>query len=181
MTCRRRPHSRSTIPYGVDVTDRRLGSSYHNDPWWPEVGAMLREKFGWPPPDFSPLANLGSPSEKKLDGKEAPPLRVATWLNSKPLDLGTLRGKVVLLEFWNVSTPFQRPIVPALRELYSVYHPAGLEIIAVHTPTPRSWTSYAASSGSMVSNTRSPSTRRSLTTGARRPRHTVPGIGPTPS
>jgi beta-lactamase regulating signal transducer with metallopeptidase domain/peroxiredoxin len=123
------------IPYGVDVTDRRLGSSYHNDPWWPEIGPMLRDKFGWPPPDFSPLTNLGSPSEKKLDGKEAPPLRVATWLNSEPLDLGALRGKVVLLEFWNVSTPFQRPIVPALRELYAVYHPAGLEIIAVDSPT----------------------------------------------
>ena len=58
------------IPYGVDVTDRRLGSSYHNDPWWPDVGAMLQEKFAWPPPDLSPLANLVSPSEKKLDGKE---------------------------------------------------------------------------------------------------------------
>jgi thiol-disulfide isomerase/thioredoxin len=123
------------IPYGVDVTDRRLGSSFHNNPWWPEVGAMLRAKFGWPPPDLSPLKNLGSPSEKKLDGKDAPPLRVATWLNSKPVDLGALRGKVVLLEFWNVSVPFLRPIVPALRELYTVYHPAGLEIIAVHTPT----------------------------------------------
>jgi peroxiredoxin len=123
------------VPYGVDVTDRRLGSSYHNDPWWPEVGPMLRDKFAWPPPDFSPLKELGSPSETKLDGKDAPPLRVATWLNSKPLELGALRGKVVLLEFWNLSDPFRRPIVAALKELYKVYHPAGFEIIAVHTPT----------------------------------------------
>jgi peroxiredoxin len=123
------------IPYGVDVTDRRLGSSYHNDPWWTEIGPMLRDKFAWPPPDFSPLKDLGSPSETKLDAREAPRLQVATWLNSKPLDLSALRGKVVLLEFWNVSVPFQRPHVAALRELYSVYHPAGLEIIAVHTPT----------------------------------------------
>ncbi len=28
-------------PYGVDVTDRRLGYSYHNDPWWPEAGALF--------------------------------------------------------------------------------------------------------------------------------------------
>ena len=122
------------MPYGVDVTDRRSGSSYHNDPWWPEVGPMLREKFGWPPPDFSPLATLGSPSKNTLDEKTAPPLQVASWLNSKPLDL-VRRGKVVLLEFWNVSAQFRSPIVPALRELYKVYHPAGLEIIAVHAPT----------------------------------------------
>ena len=53
---------RIEIPYGVDLTDRRLGTSYHKDPWWPEVGAMLKEKFGWPPPDFSPLANLWTDS-----------------------------------------------------------------------------------------------------------------------
>jgi len=35
-------------PYGVDVTDRRLGYSYHNDPWWPEAGKLLRERFDWP-------------------------------------------------------------------------------------------------------------------------------------
>jgi beta-lactamase regulating signal transducer with metallopeptidase domain len=123
-------------PYGVDVTDRRQGWSYQKDPWWPEIGAMFREKYHWPPPDFSRLKNLGSPSEKKLEGAVAPPLRVASWLNAKPLDLATLRGKVVLLEFWNISEPFHRPVVPALRQLYETYHPAGLEIIAVHTPNP---------------------------------------------
>jgi beta-lactamase regulating signal transducer with metallopeptidase domain len=43
------------IPYGVDVVDRRLGYAYRKDPWWPEAGAMLREKFGWPNPNLSPL------------------------------------------------------------------------------------------------------------------------------
>ncbi len=124
------------IPYGVDVTDRRLGSSYQNDPWWPEVGAMLREKYHWPTPDFSPLRDLQSPRDKKLDGAAAPPLRVATWLNSKPIDLAAMRGKVVLLEFWNVVDHFRRPVVPALKHLYATYHPAGLEIISIHPPTP---------------------------------------------
>ena len=75
------------IPYGVDLIDRSTGISYHNDPWWPEIGAMLREKFHWPPPDFSPLASLRSDSERKLDGRPAPPLRIATWLNTDPIDL----------------------------------------------------------------------------------------------
>ena len=60
---------------------------------------MLRERFAWPPPDFSPLANLGSSSQRKLDNQPAPPIRVATWLNTKPIDLDALRGKVVLVKF----------------------------------------------------------------------------------
>jgi beta-lactamase regulating signal transducer with metallopeptidase domain len=122
------------IPYGVDVVDRRLGYAYHKDPWWPEAGAMLREKFGWPKPDLSPLRNLGTPTDKKIDGQPASPLRVVKWLNSQPLELAALRGKVVLLEFWNISTSFYRELVPALRQIYATYHPAGLEMIAIHTP-----------------------------------------------
>ena len=123
------------IPYGEDVVDRRLGYAYHKDPWWPEAGAMLREKFGWPKPDLSPLRNLGTPTDKKIDGQPASPLAVAKWLNSQPLELAALRGKVVLLEFWNISTPFHRELVPPLRHIYATYHPAGLEMIAIHTPT----------------------------------------------
>ena len=63
---------------------------------------MLKEKFGWPPPDFSPLRNLRSDSERKLDGQPAPPLRIATWLNTDPIDLAALRGKVVLVEFGDI-------------------------------------------------------------------------------
>ena len=58
---------------------------------------MLREKFGWPPPDFSSLRSLGSASEKDLKGQPAPPLRIAGWLNSGADR--SRRGKVVLVEF----------------------------------------------------------------------------------
>jgi hypothetical protein len=33
-------------------------------------------------------------------GKHAPELAGETWLNSKPLTLATLKGRVVLVEFW---------------------------------------------------------------------------------
>ena len=122
------------IPYGVDVLDRSAGSAYHNDPWWPEVGAMLREKFGWPPPDFSALGTLGSRSERKLDGRPAPPLRIASWLNTRPMDLASLRGKVVLVEFGDIRDASDHRYAQPLRDLYSLYHPAGLEIISIHSP-----------------------------------------------
>ena len=102
------------VPYGVDVTDRRSGITYHNDPWWPEIGAMLREKYDWPKLDLSPLENLGSPSDKKLENQPAIPLHVARWLNSQPRDLAALRGKVVLLEFWNIAASVPSPARPRL-------------------------------------------------------------------
>ncbi|MCK5942571.1 MAG: hypothetical protein KAI24_11410 [Planctomycetes bacterium] len=40
-----------------------------------------------------------------LEGKPAPALQVANWLNTDknaPLDLKKLRGKVVVLKFWGV-------------------------------------------------------------------------------
>jgi beta-lactamase regulating signal transducer with metallopeptidase domain len=123
------------IPYGVDVVDRRLGYAFHKDPWWPEACAMLRAKFGWPKPDLSPLRNLGTPADQKFEDQPAPAFRVANWLNAQPLELASLRGKVVLIEFWSISAPFRRELVPALRQVYATYHPAGLEMIAIHAPT----------------------------------------------
>jgi peroxiredoxin len=122
------------IPHGVDLIDRPAGFSYHIDPWWPEVGAMLGEKFGWPLRDFSPLTTLGSRSERKLDGQTAPRLRIASWLNTKPMDLAALRGKVVLVKFGNIRDTYDHRCETALRELYSLYHPAGLEIVSIHVP-----------------------------------------------
>jgi beta-lactamase regulating signal transducer with metallopeptidase domain len=123
------------VPYDVDVVDHRSGITYHNDPWWPEIGALLRERYNWPKPNLLPLKELASSSEMKLDDQPAPPLRVATWLDSQPRDLAALRGKVVLLEFWSIDAPGRRDLVPALKRLYATYHPAGLEMIAIHAPT----------------------------------------------
>jgi len=39
-------------------------------------------------------------AEAKLVGKPAPEIRNDTWLNSPPLRLRDLRGRVVLMEFW---------------------------------------------------------------------------------
>jgi hypothetical protein len=37
-----------------------------------------------------------------LEGHPSPELRVEGWLNSEPLRLAELRGKVVVLDFWGV-------------------------------------------------------------------------------
>jgi len=122
------------IPNDVDVTDRRLGYSYHTDPWWPAVGGLLREQFDWPKPILLSLKNLVAPGQPGLVNKPAQPIRAASWVNSTPRDLGDMRGKVIMLVFWDGRySPFPE-LMSALRRLHEIYSPAGLEMIAIHSP-----------------------------------------------
>ncbi len=122
------------IPSDVDVTDRRLGYSYHTDPWWPLVGALLRERFDWPKPFLQSLKRLASPSKSVLTGKSAPPIRAASWVNSTPRDLGDMRGRVVMVVFWDGRYYPYPELMSALRRLHEIYGPAGLEMISIHAP-----------------------------------------------
>lgn len=36
----------------------------------------------------------------QLEGKPAPALQVDSWMNSEALDLASLKGKVVVIDFW---------------------------------------------------------------------------------
>lgn len=59
---------------------------------------------------------------------------IAGWLNSEPLTLRKLRGRVVLIDFWAYSCVNCVRTFPALRQLYARYKPFGLEIVGVHAP-----------------------------------------------
>jgi thiol-disulfide isomerase/thioredoxin len=57
------------------------------------------------------------------------------WINGKPLSLARdLRGRVVLIDFWEYTCINCVRTLPALKKLYARYHPYGLEIIGVHAP-----------------------------------------------
>ena len=56
------------------------------------------------------------------------------WINSKPLTLAQLRGKVVLVDFWTYSCINCLRTLPHLKAWYAAYHDKGLVIIGVHTP-----------------------------------------------
>ena len=65
----------------------------------------------------------------------APPLHAGgAWINSPPLTLSQLRGKVVLIDFWTYSCINCLRTLPHLKAWYAAYHPKGLVIIGVHTP-----------------------------------------------
>jgi thiol-disulfide isomerase/thioredoxin len=70
---------------------------------------------------------------KELEGLPAPELQdIVGWMNSKPLKLSDLRGKVVLLDFWGWWCGACVVRMPELFELHDKYHKDGLVIIGVH-------------------------------------------------
>jgi thiol-disulfide isomerase/thioredoxin len=58
----------------------------------------------------------------------------AEWLNSKPLRLSQLRGKVVLVEFWAFECVNCRRTQPWLHAIQQRYADKDFVIVSVHTP-----------------------------------------------
>ena len=59
---------------------------------------------------------------------------IVRWLNSEPLTLGGLRGRVVLIDFWTYSCINCLRTLPHIREWDDRYRDAGLTIVGVHSP-----------------------------------------------
>jgi thiol-disulfide isomerase/thioredoxin len=69
------------------------------------------------------------------DPPQAPELEGGVrWINSKPLKLTGLRGKVVLIDFWEYTCVNCLRTLPYLKEWHRRYKDKGLVIIGVHTP-----------------------------------------------
>jgi thiol-disulfide isomerase/thioredoxin len=59
---------------------------------------------------------------------------ISYWINSQPLNITQLRGKVVLVDFWTYSCINCIRSIPQLNAWESEYGNNGLVIIGVHTP-----------------------------------------------
>ena len=59
---------------------------------------------------------------------------IQDWVNSKPLKLSDLRGKVVLIDFWTYSCINCVRTLPHITDWNAKYHDKGLVIIGVHAP-----------------------------------------------
>jgi thiol-disulfide isomerase/thioredoxin len=67
-------------------------------------------------------------------GMKAPDITNDTWLNSAPLHLPDLRGKVVMVEFWTFGCYNCRNVEPHLKSWYEKYADQGFVVIGVHSP-----------------------------------------------
>jgi cytochrome c biogenesis protein CcdA/thiol-disulfide isomerase/thioredoxin len=61
-------------------------------------------------------------------------LGATAWINSPPLTLASLRGKVVLVDFWTYSCINCLRTLPYIKAWNEKYKDSGLVIIGVHTP-----------------------------------------------
>jgi cytochrome c biogenesis protein CcdA/thiol-disulfide isomerase/thioredoxin len=59
---------------------------------------------------------------------------ISHWLNTQPLSIGDLRGKVVLIDFWTYSCINCLRTLPHLEDWDRAYRSKGLVIVGVHTP-----------------------------------------------
>ncbi len=56
------------------------------------------------------------------------------WINSAPLDLAALKGKVVIVDFWTFECYNCLNALPYLKKLEAKYRSRGLVVVGVHTP-----------------------------------------------
>jgi thiol-disulfide isomerase/thioredoxin len=59
---------------------------------------------------------------------------ISHWLNSPPLAIADLKGKVVLVQFWTFSCINCQRTLPYITRWHRQYAAQGLTVIGVHTP-----------------------------------------------
>ncbi|MHB1926124.1 MAG: thioredoxin-like domain-containing protein [Leptospirillum sp.] len=84
---------------------------------------------------FLTVALFGLANMSSARGESLPSLRGgSSWINSPPLSRSGLKGKVVLVDFWEYTCVNCVRTFPFLRRMYHDYGPDGLVIIGIHTP-----------------------------------------------
>ena len=82
---------------------------------------------------LSPLFGYSSTYESS-ESATAPDLASGNWINSEPLKLKELRGRVVLIEFWTFGCYNCRNTLPFIKGWHDRYRDQGLTVIGVHSP-----------------------------------------------
>jgi thiol-disulfide isomerase/thioredoxin len=84
---------------------------------------------------FTSLAACVPSQAHPKTGAAAPEFTgVDNWLNSPPLALEQLRGKVVLVDFWTYSCINCIHTLPYVQQWHQKYKDQGLVVVGVHTP-----------------------------------------------
>jgi len=102
------------LPFDVTKIDQKLISTQSTKPKYEQVtNSGLFNVKAYPEPQLSGLTN---------------------WINSQPLTLKRLRGKVVLVDFWTYSCINCVRTLPYLEKWYQTYAADGLVILGIETP-----------------------------------------------
>lgn len=88
------------------------------------IGVSVPARAGATPPAPVQAASVKAP---EITG-------ITHWLNSGPVTLAQLRGKVVLVNFWTYGCVNCVNTLPHVVKLYEKYKDRGLVVIGVHAP-----------------------------------------------
>ncbi|MBE9159886.1 thioredoxin family protein [Nodosilinea sp. LEGE 06152] len=77
---------------------------------------------------------MSATAELPIEGELPSLVGTTTWLNSQPLTVDELRGKVVLINFWTYTCINWLRQLPYVRAWAEKYKDQGLVVIGVHTP-----------------------------------------------
>jgi peptide-methionine (R)-S-oxide reductase len=72
--------------------------------------------------------------EASDEANTAPELATGSWINSEPLTIQSLRGRVVLIEFWTFGCYNCRNTLPYVKKWHEKFGDKGLTIVGVHAP-----------------------------------------------
>ena len=120
---------RAIPDYASGLQDKVAGSDDIQDKL--NLGGLVNEQN-------AQLSNCANGAPVLEDCGTAPDIKGITgWLNTPggaPIDLKSLRGKVVLIDFWAYSCINCQRAIPHVVDWYRAYKDAGFEVIGVHTP-----------------------------------------------
>jgi thiol-disulfide isomerase/thioredoxin len=96
-------------------------------PRYARVALLVLAAVVWSP------VTAAARGEDELIGTRPPEWEVSDWINSKPLTLMDLSGKVVLVRWWTApGCPFCAATAPALNEFHTKYGDQGLVVIGFY-------------------------------------------------
>jgi cytochrome c biogenesis protein CcdA/thiol-disulfide isomerase/thioredoxin len=122
--------------FGLLMIIGALAIAFHGDVWLQQLTARYFPSINVENNELvrKQLANLRSdlPSTDNIHAPEL--VGIKDWINSQPLTLKELRGKVVLVDFWTYSCINCVRTLPHLKKWWDTYQDKGLVIVGVHTP-----------------------------------------------
>ena len=136
------PAQRDTAPTLAPAeSDTAAAAPVNPPPAGEPAAAAAGQPTAAPPADPTPPpAATAIPATRPPNPESAPPppaaelAGIAAWINSEPLTLRQLRGKVVLIDFWTYTCINCIRTFPYLKLWHSRYADDGLVILGIHTP-----------------------------------------------
>jgi len=121
----------SALAVGIGVVALITGFGiYFNNPELNKAASGQQENFV-----HATITGNGTIQVDKSQFKLAPELaRISGYINTDPVTLEDLRGKVVLVDFWTYSCINCIRTIPYLNAWHEKYTDDGLVIVGVHTP-----------------------------------------------